>query len=276
MLNQIVDTDAVLTYISYDLTHHIVLVVAGEDHLFLGDSFGNAVLDDFLFFLHKGDKAVDEVEQAVTLQHFLPEVACGIAIGILGIACTASHTSTIGALVERQEVSLSIRQLGGHPCFVKVNGKVDQEAVIQAERKFFGAAVILKLVDGTDIVLPGQLILQFQSNNRNTVHGKHHIDGVGVCHRITELTGAAEDVCFIAFSINGVQIRLRLKEANLQFATHVLNAIAQDIQQALVGNGSFQAMIQLCLLYTSFPKFTPTNALLFTTENVKFVVLPKG
>lgn len=74
-------------------------------------TFGNAVLDDFLFFLHKGDKAVDEVEQAVTLQHFLPEVACGIAIGILGIACTASHTSTIGALVERQEVSFSIRQL---------------------------------------------------------------------------------------------------------------------------------------------------------------------
>ena len=90
---------------------------------------------------------------------------------------------------------------------------------------------MLKLVDGTDIVLPSQLILQFQSNNRNTVHGKHHIDGVGVCHRITELTGAAEDVCFIAFSINGVQIRLRLKEANLQFATHVLNAIAQAMIQ---------------------------------------------
>ena len=56
---------------------------------------------------------------------------------------------------------------------------------------------MLELVDGTDIVLPGQLILQFQSNNRNTIHGKHHINGVGVCHRIAELTGATEDVSLI-------------------------------------------------------------------------------
>ena len=215
MLNQIVGTDAVFSHISHDLTYHIVLVVAWEDHLFLGDSFGNAVLDDFLFFLHKGNKAVDEVEQAVTLQHFLPEVAGGIAVGILGIACATNHTGTIGALVERQEVSLPIRQLGGHPCFVKVNGKVDQEAVIQAERKFFGAAVMLELVDGADIVLPGQLVLQFQSHHRDAVHGQHHVDGIGVGGGVAELTGAAEDVGLVAFGGKGIQIGLRLERTDL-------------------------------------------------------------
>lgn len=50
MLNQIDGVDIVFSHISHDLAYHIVLVVAWEDHSFLGDRFGNAVLDDFLYF----------------------------------------------------------------------------------------------------------------------------------------------------------------------------------------------------------------------------------
>ena len=245
MLNQIVSTDTVLPHIGHNLTHHIVLVVAWENQLFLGDSFSNAVLDHFLLFLHKGNKPVDEVEQAVTLQHFLPEIACGIAVGILGITCTASHTGTIGASVERQKVRTSVCKLGSHPCFVKVNGKVNQKAVIQAERKFLGAAVMLELVDGADIVLPSQLVFQFQRNHWNAVHGQHHVDGVGIGGGIAELTGAAEDISLVALNGKGIQIGLRLKETDLQLAAHILNAVAEDIQQALIGDSGFQTVIQL-------------------------------
>lgn len=229
MLNQIVGTDTVFSHISHDLTYHIVLVVAREDHLFLGDSFCNTVLDYFLFFLHKGNETVDEVEQAVTLQHFLPEVACGIAVGILGIACTASNTSTIGALVERQKASTSVCKPGSHPCFVKVDGKVDQETVVQAERELLGAAVMLELVDGADIVLPGQLVLQFQSNHRNAVHRQHHVDGIGIGGGVAELTGAAKDVSLVELNSKRVQVGLWLEEADLQLAAHILDTVAEDI-----------------------------------------------
>ena len=188
---------------------------------------------------------MDEVKQAVALEDFFPQIACGISIGILRITCATSHTGTIGALVERQEVSLSIRQLGGHPCFVKVNGKVDQEAVIQAERKFLGTTVTFVLVDGADIVLPGQLVLQLQCHHGDTVDGKHHVDGVGVGSRVTKLTGAAQDVCLVSLGSKGVQIGLRLEEADFQFATHILDAVAQNIQKALVGDGGFQPVVQL-------------------------------
>ena len=133
VLNQIVGAYTVLTHINHNLSHHIVLVVAGEDHLFFGDGFANTVLDHFLLFLHEGNEAVNEIQQAVTLQHFFPEVAGGVAVRILGIACTTCDTRTVGALIEGQKAGSTICQLGGHPRFIQINSKVDQETVVQAE-----------------------------------------------------------------------------------------------------------------------------------------------
>ena len=117
--------------------------------------------------------------------------------------------------------------------------------MVQAEGKLLGAAVVLELIDGTDIVLACQLILQFQSDYGNTIYRQHHVDGIAVGSSVAELTGAAKNICFIAFNCQWVQIGLRLKEANFQFAAHVLNTVAENVKQALVGDGSFQAMIQL-------------------------------
>lgn len=188
---------------------------------------------------------MDEVKQAVALQDFLPQITCSISIGVLRITCATSHTGTIGALIERQEPGFAICKLGGHPRFVEVNGKIDQETVVQTERKFLGTTVTLVLVDGTDIVLPGQLAFQFECHHGDTVDGKHHVDGVGVSSRVTKLTGAAQDVCLVPLGSKGVQIGLRLEEANLQLAAHILDAVAQNIQKALIGYGGFQPVIQL-------------------------------
>lgn len=188
---------------------------------------------------------MDEVKQAIPLEDFFPQIACGISIGILRIACATSHTGTIGALIEGQEPGFAICKLGGHPRFVEVNGKIDQETVVQTERKFLGITVTFVLVDGTDIVLPGQLVFQFECHHGDTVDGKHHVDGVGVGSRVTKLTGAAQDVCLVSLGSKGVQIGLRLEEADFQFATHILNAVAQNIQKALIGYGGFQPVIQL-------------------------------
>ena len=158
---------------------------------------------------------MNEVQQAVTLQHFFPEVAGGVALGILGIACTTCDTRTVGALIEGQEAGSSICQLGGHPRFIQINSKVDQETVVQTEGKFFGTAVVLVLIDGAYIVLPGELVFQFQRHYGDAIDGQHHVDGVGVGGGVAELPGAAEDIRLIAFHSKGVQIRFRLKEADL-------------------------------------------------------------
>ena len=117
--------------------------------------------------------------------------------------------------------------------------------MVQTERKFLGTTVTFVLVDGTDIVLPGQLVLQLQCHHGDTVDGKHHVNGVGVGSRITKLTGAAQDVCLVSLGSKGVQIGLRLEEADFQFATHILDSVAEDIQQTLVRDGGFQPVIQL-------------------------------
>ena len=117
--------------------------------------------------------------------------------------------------------------------------------MVQTECKLLRAAVVLKLIDSTDIVLPGELVLQFQSYNRNAIHRQYHVDGVAVGGGVAELTCTAEDIRLIALHVNGVQFRLRLEEADLQLAAHILNAVAEDIQQALIGNSGLQAVVQL-------------------------------
>lgn len=89
---------------------------------------------------------MDEVEQAVPLQHFLPEVVCSIAVGIRGLPTPPVTPAPL-------EPWLNSR-MSGHPCYVKVNGKVDQEAVAQANRELLGAAVVLVQIDSADVVLP--------------------------------------------------------------------------------------------------------------------------
>ena len=43
-------------------------------------------------------------------------------------------------------------RMNGHLCYVKVDGKVDQEAVAQANRELLGAAVVLVQIDSADVV----------------------------------------------------------------------------------------------------------------------------
>ena len=226
MLDQIVGANAVLPNIRHNLSHHIILMVPGENHLFLSDHLGYAVFNDFLLFFDIGNESMDQIHQAVTLKNFLPQIAGNIPIGIMRITSTTGHTGTIGTRVEGQETGIVVCKLCGHPCFIKVNCEVDQETMIQSECKFLGAAVVLELVDGTDIVLTCQLVLQFQGNHRNAVDRQHHINGVGIGGAVSELSGTAKDIGIIQFGSQGVQIRLRLEEADFQLATHVLNAVA--------------------------------------------------
>ena len=137
MLDQIVFARAVPSHVCHKLPHHIVLMVAWEDHFLLCDHLADAVFHHFFFFLHEGNKAVNQVQQVVSLQDLFPQIACGIAVRILRITRAAGHACAVGALIERQKTGVAVRKLRRHPYLVEINGKIDQKPVIQTERELF-------------------------------------------------------------------------------------------------------------------------------------------
>ena len=117
--------------------------------------------------------------------------------------------------------------------------------MIQAECKLLGAAVVLVLIHGAGAVLPRKLVFQLQRHHRDAVYREHHINGVCIGGGITELPGTAKDICFIPFHSFGVQPGLRLEIAHPQLAAHILDAVAENKQKPLIGDGGFQTVIQL-------------------------------
>ena len=245
MLDEIIFAGAVLLYIGQHFPHNIVLMIPRETHLFLGDGFHHAVLFLGFFFLYIGNEPLDQIQQAVPLQNFFPQITGDIAVRVCRVACTTALTCSVGTLIEGHKPRAAVRKLGRHPHFIEVNGKINEKTVVGTKCKFLGAAVILVLVDCTGAVLPGELIFQFQCNHRDTVDRKHHINGVRVARRIAELPGTAQNIGFVAFECFGVQPGFRLEVARPQFAAHILDAVAQDMEQPLIGDGSLQPVIQL-------------------------------
>ena len=75
VLYQVVFAGATGSDILNQLPHHIHLVIPGEDKRLLGGLLLRAILlGHFLFFYLEIDKLLDDVQQAILLQHILPEV----------------------------------------------------------------------------------------------------------------------------------------------------------------------------------------------------------
>ena len=125
-----------------------------------------------------GDEAVKDIQKRVALEDLFPNVIGIIAVLVVGVASATGHTRTVGAHVEGHEVGSVVFELGCHPCLIQVNGKVDQEAVIQPEGKLLGTAVLLKLLHGAPNVLTLELVFQLNRHDGDTVHRKHHVNGV--------------------------------------------------------------------------------------------------
>ena len=178
VLDQIVCASTFLAHVCNDLPNHIVLMVAREDQLFLSDSLSDTVLCHFFLFLYVGNEAVKDIQKRVALEDLFPNVVCIIPVFVVGIARATGHTGPVGAHVEGHEVSSIIFELSCHPRLIEVNCEVDQEAVVQPEGKLLRAAVLLKLLHGAPNVLTLELVLQLNRHNGDTVHRKHHINGV--------------------------------------------------------------------------------------------------
>ena len=90
-----------------DLPHRVELMVAREDHRFPDHPPLSAVaVVDLLFPLLDEHEVAEDVEEAVALEHLLPEVAGAVAGRMLRIARAALYLARMAAAVEWKEVRL--------------------------------------------------------------------------------------------------------------------------------------------------------------------------
>ena len=112
-----------------------------------------------------------QVEQAVTLERFFPEVRRTVrpACGVWWIARAA-----VVSLVERQEPRGVSLQPGAEADVLVIQGKVSQ-TVLELKEQFLRVAVALILHDGVGHRLLGQLVFQLERDDRQAVDEKDFV-----------------------------------------------------------------------------------------------------
>ena len=168
MLDQVVPARPLTSRRGDDLPHRVELVVAREDHRFLGVAplAALAVVDLFFLLLHEHE-VPEDVEEAVALKHALPEVACAVARRMLWVAGAALHFARMAAAVEGQELRVRAAQSRRHVHLIRIGGEMHQRATLEAEQGRARIAVLLVLADRVAPGLAGARILEFAGRHRH-------------------------------------------------------------------------------------------------------------
>ena len=237
----------VFAHVIHQFSDNIQLMVAREDDLGFGlNPLGTIRILGFLFFLLDIDKLLDDVQQLVLLPDLLPEVAGHIvAIFCWRITCAAVPACTVATLIKGEERCLVSVNNRRYCCFIKINGKVGQNALILTKTRFLGIAVIHPLAFGVIDGLAGKLIFQLNRHNRNAVQRQHHINGVIVRFRIMPLPDALADILLVIFHCQCVQSRLRCKIADRELNAAMLEAVAQHFNQTDLLHGAIERLVEL-------------------------------
>lgn len=130
MLDQIVPARPLCFCMGHDLSHHVKLVVPGEDHGFLTDRLGASVSGDLTFLDVKVHEALQDVQEAIALQHLVPQVG-GFPVALHRRVARAP----VVAPVERQEAGFASVQPCGHPRLVGFHGEMNQRAFLELEHQ---------------------------------------------------------------------------------------------------------------------------------------------
>src|ERR1039458_1284689 len=119
-------------------------MVAWEDHRLLSHQSMSAPAVVHLFLLlFEEHKVTEDVEEAVELKDFLPEVTRAVAGLVLGIPRAADDLAGMAAAVERQEIRLLPRQPCGHVNLFRVSGEMHQCPLLELEQRRARIAVFL-------------------------------------------------------------------------------------------------------------------------------------
>ena len=262
VLDEVVLASPPAAHVGDELAHHVELVVAGEDDFALPDFLDLPVgLPDVLLLLRVADELLEDVEEAVPLQDVLPDIA-GDVVGVPlhgGIALAAVAPRAVGALVERQEVRLLAVQLRGHGAVIQVHRHENLDAVAEAEAFLTRVAVGLPLDDAVADVLSAKLVLEFDGHDGYAVDGQHHVHAVAVLRRVVPLADALAGVRLVLFRQVVVEGGFGLEVADAEVDAPVLEAVAQDMDEAVLGHLVLEALVEALLrvavglFYESFP-----------------------
>ncbi len=188
-----------------------------------------------IFGLFQVDKAPQDVEPVVTLEHSFPKIAGAIAIGVGGIACTL-----IVAQVEGQKARDCAFELGCHVDFVAADGKVHQRTTVEGEQWFFlaggwvfGQAVILILANGVVYRLR-EISLELKCGDGNAVDKEHEVDAVLVVQAIVYLAHHSTAHLCIALRELWIETVAGFELAKGETSVAILEAVAQEREWTFV------------------------------------------
>ena len=171
VLNQIVTARTMGLRVGDQGTHRVQLMIAREDHR-LPAYRAHALIGLDLLLLHlQVHEALQDLQQAIGLQHLIPEV--------MSLPVTL-HRSITGPMlippVEGQETGLLPMKMSCHPHLIRVHGEVDQRTLFEGKEQISPIPVYLVLMHCIRYTLTGERILELGGNYRDTVNGQRHID----------------------------------------------------------------------------------------------------
>src|SRR5205823_373778 len=107
------------------LPHRVELVVAGENHRFLGDpTMSSAAVVHLLLILFEENEVAEDIEKAFKLENLLPEIARAIAGFVDWVSCAADNLAGMTSAIEWQEEGLVSGQSGRHVDLVRISGEM--------------------------------------------------------------------------------------------------------------------------------------------------------
>jgi len=125
-------------------------------------------------------------------------------------------------------------ELRGHVSFICIYGEVYQGPLLEVEEEVVGVPVELVLLDGILPALVRKLVLEFDGDDRDAIHGKNDIDAVLMLCGVSDLPGDGQDICLIALQSLWVHTRGRGEEGSIECPTEALEAVSKDIQGAFM------------------------------------------
>ncbi len=224
VLNEVVVAGALGLGVVDEATDGVELVVAGEDEGFFDVPFGSCGGGEGGFFGFQVHEAGEDVEEAVSGEDFVPEVAGADVVGNRGIAC-----AVVVAAIEGQEGGGGAFELGGHDDGIGIGSEVDKAAFFEGEEGFFGVAVLVLLAD----VLGGlaaHRVFEFDADDRETIKRE---DNVGDCScGSADLAGDGEAVLVVAGEGFGGEVGVGGEVGEADGFAEAFEALAEDAECA--------------------------------------------
>ena len=168
MLDQVTLARPLLQHVGHQLAGGVELVIAGKDEA-----------AELLLVVALADEVTaEDLQPAVALPHFLPQVVGGEAEGVGCVAGPARITA-----VEGQEVRRRAGQARAHHHFGLADGEMHQRAAGEGQQRLdqpaLGRRVAIEaiLVNGITHAL-GEVRLQLGGGHRNAIDEQHQVERI--------------------------------------------------------------------------------------------------